>query len=111
MKKSNALIIFLLVLAVVIVIAGIAYLWHATDIASIKEKTDKYAGEEVTIKGTVTARVSILGYGGFKMRDETDEIFVKYDGDLPAVGSDVKVTGIVRTDGFVWIAGKSWHKT
>jgi hypothetical protein len=45
------------------------------------------------------------------MRDETDEIFVKYDGDLPAVGSDVKVTGIVRTDGFVWIAGKSWHKT
>jgi cytochrome c-type biogenesis protein CcmE len=111
MEKSGVLILSLLVLVVVIAGIGYLYIGRSTDIASIKEKTDEYAGEEVTIKGTVTARISIHGYGGFTMRDETGEIFVNYDGDLPAVGSDVKVTGIVRTDGFVWIAGKSWHKT
>lgn len=84
MKKSNALIIFILVLAV---IAGIGYIYieHTTDIGSIIENPDKY--------------------------DKTGEIFVKYDGDLPAFGSNVKVTGIVRTNHFVWIAGKSWQKT
>jgi cytochrome c-type biogenesis protein CcmE len=110
MKKSRVLIISLLVLAVVI--AGIGYfsIWRTTDIASVIENPDNYAGEEVTIKGTVTARVSLFGYEGFKVRDKTDEIFVTYDGDLPAVDSDVTITGIVRTDTFIWIAGKSWHK-
>jgi hypothetical protein len=69
-----------------------------TPIKTLLDDAGRYDGESVRIAGEVTRSVSLLGYGGYEVKDETGSITVVIDGggSAPRVGAEVGVEGTFR---------------
>jgi hypothetical protein len=82
----------------VLVIGGIAIYrgsWNTTPIGQITAHPQNYSDQVVTVRGKVTGRFTILGYGGYMLKDDTGEIFIKAT-VAPAQGDEVTVEGKVN---------------
>lgn len=67
-----------------------------TPIGNILKEPRKYEEKNLTIAGKVTDRASLLVVKYFRVKDKTGEIVVVTGRTLPAVGSEVRVTGRVE---------------
>ena len=67
-----------------------------TPIGKIIKNPRDYEGKVLTIKGTVTERVSFMFIKYFKLKDRTGEIMVITEETLPTVGKKQAVTGMVN---------------
>jgi hypothetical protein len=56
-----------------------------------------YRHRTVTVTGTVTNAVGVLGTGGYQIEDGTGMLFVVSRSGVPARGARVKVTGTVQS--------------
>ena len=95
LKKSIGVI-----LVAIIIAAGIWYyktnIEGITFIGKILKDPKKYEGQMITIKGTVTERVSFMIMKYFKLKDRTGEIMVITEKPLPSVGAKIAVQGMVH---------------
>lgn len=67
-----------------------------TPIRKILENAKAYDGREVTVRGRVVQTISFLGVKYYKLRDETGEIAVIPDRELPPEGTEKRVHGVVE---------------
>jgi hypothetical protein len=95
LKKSIAVI-----LVAIIIAAGVWYyktnIEGITFIGKILKDPKVYEGKMLTIKGTVTERVSFMIMKYFKLKDRTGEIMVITEKPLPSVGAKISVQGMVH---------------
>lgn len=93
--------IFVLIAALLLV-AGCG----GTKVADIQNGLDKFKDQQTTLSGTVTETLALpfVHKGAYQLDDGTGKIWVIPDGDVPARGDKVKVTGTVRVG--VEIAGR-----
>jgi hypothetical protein len=88
------------VILLVIIAAGFWYyktnIEGITFIGKILKDPKQYEEKMLTIKGTVTERVSFMTMKYFKTKDRTGEIMVITDKQLPPVGAKVTVIGMVH---------------
>jgi len=95
LKKSIAVI-----LVAIIIAAGVWYyktnIEGITFIGKILKDPKVYEGKMLTIKGTVTERVSFMIMKYFKLKDRTGEIMVITENPLPSVGAKIAVQGMVH---------------
>lgn len=95
LKKSIGVI-----LVAIIIAAGVWYyktnIEGITFIGKILKEPKAYEGKMLTIKGTVTERVSFMIMKYFKLKDRTGEIMVITEKPLPSVGAKIAVQGMVH---------------
>jgi len=92
-----------ILLCVALVTGGCDYLpFGYTPIKDIVAAPGGFESKEVKIKGKVTEAIKlpILGQA-FMLRDETGEITVITKGTLPSAGTEVTLTGIVKSTAIV----------
>lgn len=79
-----------------------------TDISDIKGKSQKYDGNQVSIKGKVVevVRIPLISKGLFRVDDGTGRIWVVSQERMPFRGDKVKVKG--RVNSGYKIAGKTY---
>jgi len=73
--------------------------FFTTPVASILKNPRDYEGKMVKVRGVVTEKVNIIVMKGFKIKDNTGEIFVITDRILPVEGTEATVQGYVK-EGF-----------
>lgn len=95
-KAAGPIIILILVIAAVGAAIWGGGILYTTDISRIQADPTGWDGKQVFIKGTVTGTIDFWGLHGFVVDDGTDEIYVDWDGVLPAVGDKVIVRGIAH---------------
>lgn len=83
-------------LAVAVLFAGACSGLFPTRIGDIHASPRKFAGRQVTVKGTVTETVNLLFVKYFVIRDDTGEIPVVTERVLPARGETVTINGKVQ---------------
>jgi len=95
LKKSITVI-----LIAIIIVAGVWYyktnIEGITFIGKILKNPKVYEGKMLTIKGTVTERVSFMIMKYYKLKDRTGEIMVITEKPLPSVGAKITVQGMVH---------------
>jgi len=64
-------------------------------IARINADPSRYANRTVSVSGTVTNSVGVLGTGGYQIDDGTGKIYVISRTGVPSRGAEVRVTGRV----------------
>jgi len=64
-------------------------------IGRITADPSRYTNRTVSVQGTVTNSVGMLGKGGYQIEDETGKIYVLSQRGVPSRGSRVQVTGTV----------------
>jgi len=109
LKGKGIMKIVSLLLIVIFLVSGCGIpLVGPTDISDIKGKSQKYDGEQVSIKGKVveTVRIPLISKGMFRVDDGTGRIWVVSQERMPFRGDKVKVKGRVNS-GFK-IAGKTY---
>ena len=88
------------ILVAIIIAAGVWYyktnIEGITFIGKILKDPKVYEGKMLTIKGTVTERVSFMIMKYFKLKDRTGEIMVITEKPLPSVGAKIAVQGMVH---------------
>jgi hypothetical protein len=67
-----------------------------TTIGKILKNPGAYEEKVITIKGTVTERVSFMFIKYFKLKDRSGEIMVITEKALPSVGAKITVNGMVH---------------
>jgi hypothetical protein len=86
------------ILASVMMLAGCDYLpFGYTPIREITAAPAQFEGKEVKIKGRVKSIVKLLGVKAFSLQDETGDIIIATDGQLPAENTEAAVKGVVRS--------------
>jgi RPA family protein len=65
----------------------------------IMAEPSRYANRDVTVRGTVTQSVSLLGHGSYRVDDGTGSLWVVSTKGVPRKGARVKVTGKIRDVG------------
>jgi|YelNatPaOPRAMG01_1025707.scaffolds.fasta_scaffold59379_3 exonuclease VII large subunit len=88
MKKTIVVIAFVLVVAVVAY--AVFPILASTNVSSLK------VGEDSYVYATVQSRTSFLGFSGFTVNQSSSQVFVLWNGTLPAVGEKVLVHGEVK---------------
>ena len=79
-------------------LAGCDYLpFGYTPVKDITQAPGRFEGSEVKIKGHAASATSLLGLRAFALRDDTGEILVMTEGELPASGDSVALKGIVKS--------------
>jgi len=68
-----------------------------TPIKEITAAPGQFEGKEVKLKGRVKGVVKLLGVKAFSLQDETGDITVITDGQLPGENSDVALKGVVKS--------------
>ena len=69
----------------------------ATPIKDILDDPGRFAGKTVTIAGTVTSSVGVLGMGAYSVKDDTGTIvIVSKTNGVPREGAKVGVEGTVQ---------------
>jgi hypothetical protein len=87
-----------LVTAGALVVSGCDYLpFGYTPIRDIVAAPANFEGKEVKLKGQVKGIVRLPGLRAFTLQDETGQITVVTQGELPAANSDVTLKGSVRS--------------
>lgn len=94
MRKRTAVIV-LLVISLMACVQG----FLPTPIGSILENPRDYEGKLVKVSGVVTENINFIFVKGFKLKDDTGEIFVITDRILPKVGSTTTARGYIK-EGF-----------
>jgi hypothetical protein len=81
----------------VIAFAGVVLLsaCGSVRIARIKADPGQFRNRTVTVNGTVTNAIGVLGTGGYEVDDGTGKLYVVSSTGVPARGTRVKVTGNV----------------
>jgi hypothetical protein len=64
-------------------------------IGRINADPSRFANRTVTVNGTVTNSVGLMGRGGYQIEDGTGRIYVISGAGVPSRGSHVSVTGRV----------------
>lgn len=64
-------------------------------IGRINADPSRFQNKTVTVSGTVTNSVGVLGKGGYEVDDGTGKIYVISGKGVPSRGSEVEVTGRV----------------
>jgi hypothetical protein len=77
--------------AAVVLLAGCA----PVTIGRITADPSRYRNKSVTVEGTVTNSVGVMGKGGYQIDDGTGSIYVISGSGVPSRGSRVEVTGRV----------------
>ena len=88
------------VLFAVLALAGCDYLpFGYTPVRDIVAAPANFEGKEVKLKGTVTdvTKLPVLNIKAYTLRDDTAEITVATDGNLPAVNDRVALKGTVKS--------------
>ena len=82
----------------VIAMAGCDYLpfgyVHVKDIVAAPAK---FEGKEIKLKGRVRNVTRVPGIKAYTLREETGEIIVVTEGDLPAQNAEVALRGVVKS--------------
>lgn len=79
-------------------LAGCDYLpFGYTSVKDITQTPGRFEGREVKIKGHAENATSLLGFRAFVLRDDTGEILVVTEGELPAPGDSVALKGTVKS--------------
>ena len=87
-----------LMLTALITTAGCDYLpFGYTPIREITAAPGQFEGKEVKIKGRVKSVVKLLGLKAYSVHDDTGDITVVTDEQLPAEGSEVALKGVVKS--------------
>lgn len=87
-----------LAIAFTVATTGCDYLpFGYTSIGEITKAPAQFEGKEVKIKGRVKSVVKLLGVKAFSLQDETGDIIVATDGQLPAENAEVALKGVVRS--------------
>jgi hypothetical protein len=87
-----------LTLAIAMAAAGCDYLpFGYTPIKEITTAPGQFEGKEVKLKGRVKSVVKLLGVKAYSLDDDTGNITVVTDGQLPAENSDVALRGVVKS--------------
>lgn len=99
--KSPAALIGVIVLVLALAGGGGFYAWQSLQkkpltIAEVTGGIREYDGKTVTVKGTVSRSVNVLGLKTFEISDGTASIRVVTERGLPSEGSEVTVTGVVN---------------
>ena len=85
-------------LAAVIMTAGCDYLpFGYTPIREITAAPGQFEGKEVKIKGRVKNVLKLLGVRAYSLQDDTGNITVVTEGQLPAENSEVALRGVVKS--------------
>ena len=85
-------------LATVIAVGGCDYLpFGYVTVKEIAEAPAAFEGKEIRIKGKADNAASVMGFRAFMLRDETGEILIVTEAELPAAGQTVAVKGTVRS--------------
>ena len=85
-------------MAVGMALAGCDYMpFGYTPIKEITAAPGQFEGKEVKLKGRVKGVVKLLGVKAFSLQDETGDLTVVTDGQLPAENSDVALKGVVKS--------------
>jgi len=64
-------------------------------IGRINSDPSRFRNRTVTVSGTVTNSVGLLGRGGYQLEDPTGRIYIISGAGVPSRGSHVTVTGRV----------------
>ncbi len=92
MHLSGALVLLLLLAACAAVVSE-------TTIGEIQGDPPAYEGKNVTVKGEVVSRLSLILWKTYTIKDDAAEITVVTQRAMPNVGAQVEVTGRVE-EGF-----------
>ncbi|MGE0558702.1 MAG: hypothetical protein AB7E73_15360 [Burkholderiales bacterium] len=101
LNKNNDLLVFWTALLIaVLLLAGCDAL--GLGVIPIKEVTTapaNFEGKEIRLKGRVTqiTKVPLLDLKSYTLRDDSGEITVTTQGELPAVNAAVGVSGTVKS--------------
>jgi hypothetical protein len=68
---------------------------HTTKIAQLKRHPGEYKGKVVKVNGTVVGGMSVSGFGGYLLEDDTGKVLVKAP-IVPAKGAKVTAQGRVE---------------
>jgi hypothetical protein len=68
---------------------------HTTKIAQLKGHPSQYKGKVVKVNGTVVGGLSVSGFGGYLLEDDTGKVFVKAP-FVPVKGAKVTAQGRVE---------------
>ena len=93
--RKQAVIVFILAILLMACVPG----FFPTPIGLILENPRDYEGKMVKVSGVVTESINLFFVKGFKLKDDTGEIFVVTDKILPKVGSTTNARGYVK-EGF-----------
>jgi uncharacterized protein YceK len=88
------------ILAIILVLSLLLLAGCTTPIKEIKANPDKYMGEKVSVKGTVSNTIKLGSLSGFTLDDGSDKITVSSD-TLPKEGATVTVDGVVMKELFL----------
>src|SRR5262245_60034026 len=83
-------------IALVFVLAISAVGCGGVTINKVLADPGKYRNGEITVPGTVTESVSVLGKGAYKLTDGDQSLWVISTGGAPRKGARVKATGRVQ---------------
>lgn len=87
-----------LVVACALALAGCDYLpFGYTPIGEITDAPASFEGKEVKLKGRAEGATGLMGFRAFLLRDDSGEIVVVTQGELPASGASVALKGTVRS--------------
>lgn len=96
----------LVAVAFALALAGCDYLpFGYTPVKEITAAPANFEGKEVKLKGKVASIVKLMGLRAYTLQDETGEITVTTQGQLPATGDAVVLRGVVKSA--VIIGGQS----
>jgi hypothetical protein len=65
-------------------------------INEIRAEPGRYSNKEVTVVGTVTKSISVLGKGAYEIDDGTGKLWVVSEKGVPREGARVGVKGTIR---------------
>jgi hypothetical protein len=82
--------------ALVFVLAMLAAGCATTTINKVLADPGRYRNDRVTVSGTVTESVSVLGKGAYRITDGDQSLWVITGGGAPRKSARVKVTGRVQ---------------
>lgn len=88
------------VLLVALTLAGCDYLpFGYTPVRDIVAAPANFEGKEVKLRGTVrdVTKLPVLNVKTYTLRDDTAEITVATEGNLPAVNDRISLKGIVKS--------------
>jgi hypothetical protein len=69
-----------------------------TPIGDLLDNPSEFEGKKVRVAGEVTDAIGVLGYGGYRLKDETGRIAVVVQGSgAPRVGARVVSEGTFRS--------------
>ena len=81
-----------------VAVTGCDYLpFGYVTVKEIAEAPAAFEGREVRIKGKADNATSVMGFRAFILRDDSGEILVVTEAELPAPGQPVAVKGKVRS--------------